>query len=118
MPPNCNSLFGTFFTSFACLCIGWYTLVRLVLFGVKDMIMKPTPLVLTINETAQLLRIQRAKVYLLIQDGCLQASKVGNTWRVRASSIEALIGPISREIVRENVDHESNIDSITPIGKP
>jgi excisionase family DNA binding protein len=51
-------------------------------------------LVFTVQETAKLLRIQRAKVYLLIESGCLQAIKIGATWRIRRESLEALIGPI------------------------
>jgi excisionase family DNA binding protein len=49
---------------------------------------------LTIQETAQLLRVQRAKVYLLIESTAISAFKVGNTWRVRKDSVEALIGAI------------------------
>jgi excisionase family DNA binding protein len=53
------------------------------------------PLLITVKETASLLRIQRAKVYLLIETGTLEAVKIGSAWRVRVDSIEALVGKIS-----------------------
>jgi excisionase family DNA binding protein len=52
------------------------------------------PLMFTVQETAKMLRIQRAKVYLLIESGALEAIKIGSAWRVRRSSLEQLIGPI------------------------
>lgn len=55
------------------------------------------PVLLTIREVAELLRIRRGKVYLLIETGGLQAVKIGYDWRVRRDSVEALIGEIPDE---------------------
>ncbi len=51
-------------------------------------------LVFTVRETAQLLRINRVKVYELIKEGSLEGFKVGADWRIRRESLERLIGPI------------------------
>jgi excisionase family DNA binding protein len=56
------------------------------------------PLMLTVKETADLLRIQRAKVYILIESGVLSAVKIGSSWRVRRDSVEALIGPLAARV--------------------
>ena len=55
------------------------------------------PFLLTVKETAELLRIQRPKVYLLIENGTLQAAKVGGDWRVRRDSVESLVGPLPED---------------------
>ena len=60
--------------------------------------MKAKPVVLTVAEVAQILRIQRAKVYILIESGCLKAAKVGADWRIRTESVETLIGRIPESI--------------------
>ena len=52
------------------------------------------PLVLTVREVSEILRIQRAKVYILIEDGTLSGHKVGADWRIRTDSVESLIGPL------------------------
>jgi excisionase family DNA binding protein len=52
------------------------------------------PLVLTVREVSLLLRIRRAKVYILIETGCLLGSKVGGDWRIRTESVEDLIGEL------------------------
>lgn len=52
------------------------------------------PLLLTVREVMDILRIHRTKVYELIEDGTLKGCKVGGNWRVRRDSLEALIGPI------------------------
>lgn len=57
------------------------------------------PLLLTVAETAQLLRIQRCKVYILIADRTLDATKIGCTWRIRTSSVERLIGELPAEAI-------------------
>jgi len=62
-----------------------------------DKNMQSRPILLTVMETASLLRIQRAKVYLLIESGCLKGVKIGSAWRIRTDSVEALIGPIDVE---------------------
>lgn len=53
-----------------------------------------TPCVLTVTEVSKILRIQRAKVYILIESGSLEGYKVGGDWRVRTDSVERLIGPL------------------------
>ena len=49
------------------------------------------PLLLTVREVAELLRIHRPKVYELIKDGTIEGFKLGSDWRVTRESIEALI---------------------------
>ena len=49
---------------------------------------------LTVRETSELLRIQRSKVYDLINDGVLEGFKLGADWRIKRSSVERLVGPI------------------------
>ena len=56
------------------------------------------PLVLKVSEVAKLLRIQRAKVYLLIECSSLDAYKVGGDWRVRLDSVERMIGELPEEL--------------------
>ena len=53
-----------------------------------------TRLLLTVREVSKVLRIRRQKVYLLIEAGRLEASKIGADWRVRRESVEDLVGPI------------------------
>ena len=45
---------------------------------------------MTLSETAYFLRIARAKIYDLIQDGILKAVKVGARWRVETDSVEKI----------------------------
>lgn len=52
------------------------------------------PVLLTVKEVSQLLRIHRPKVYDLIRDGSIEGFKIGSDWRVKRESIEKLIGPI------------------------
>jgi excisionase family DNA binding protein len=52
------------------------------------------PLLLTVREVAQLLRIHRPKVYELIRKGQLDGFKIGADWRVKRESIEEITGPI------------------------
>jgi excisionase family DNA binding protein len=68
------------------------------------------PQVLTIQETAELLRVQRAKVYILIENETLKATKIGQAWRVWVSSVEALVGPISPGFGKPCRDSHSNDD--------
>lgn len=51
-------------------------------------------MILTVRETAQLLRIHRPKVYDLIRDGTIEGFKLGSDWRIKRASVERLIGPI------------------------
>jgi excisionase family DNA binding protein len=62
--------------------------------------MKQTSIFLTVKETANILRIQRAKVYLLIEEGTLEAVKIGATWRVKLFSVERLTGPLTNNSER------------------
>lgn len=57
----------------------------------KDMSEK-APLLLTVKEAGLILRIRRAKVYLLIETGALKGVKVGSDWRIKTNSMEELIG--------------------------
>ena len=52
------------------------------------------PVLLTVKEVSQLLRIHRPKVYDLIRDGTIEGFKLGSDWRVKRESIEKLLGPI------------------------
>ena len=56
-----------------------------------------SPLILTVRETAELLRINRPKVYDLIREGVIEGFKLGADWRIRRDSVERLIGPIPGE---------------------
>ena len=56
-----------------------------------------TPLILTIKETESLLRLGRAKLYMLLREGFIEGFKVGSDWRVVKSSVEKLVGPISED---------------------
>lgn len=52
------------------------------------------PLLLTVKEVSQLLRIHRPKVYDLIKDGTIEGFKLGSDWRIKRESVEKFIGPI------------------------
>jgi excisionase family DNA binding protein len=69
-------------------------------------------LLLTVMETAKILRIQRAKVYLLIESGSLQAVKIGAAWRVRRDSLEELVGPLTFEFATDPSDDDEHEISI------
>ena len=64
------------------------------------------PLILTVRETAQLLRIHRPKVYDLIRDGPLEGFKLGSDWRIKRASVETLIGPIPEDFFDRKIDDE------------
>ena len=55
------------------------------------------PLVLKVAEVSKILRIRRAKVYILIETGALSGYKIGGDWRVRVESVEELIGELPAE---------------------
>lgn len=59
--------------------------------------MTQQPLLLTVKEAAELLRIHRPKVYELIRAGDLEGFKLGADWRIKRESIEKLTGPIPEE---------------------
>ena len=52
------------------------------------------PMLLKVNEVAEILRIQRAKVYLLLEEGSLEGNKIGNAWRIRTDSVEKMVGDV------------------------
>ena len=56
-----------------------------------------TPLLLTVREAAQVLRIHRPKVYELIKAGEIDGFKLGSDWRIKRDSIEKLTGPIPED---------------------
>lgn len=53
-----------------------------------------TPILLTVKEVSQLLRIHRPKVYDLINTGIIEGFKVGSDWRIKRDSIEKIAGKI------------------------
>lgn len=65
------------------------------------MMKKENPLLLTVREVSQLLRVQRPKVYELIKDGAIDGFKVGADWRIRRDSVENLIGAIPEDFFKK-----------------
>lgn len=63
--------------------------------------MSTKPLVLKVAEVAKLLRIQRAKVYILIETGALSGHKVGGDWRIRLDSVENLVGELPSNLFED-----------------
>ncbi len=61
----------------------------------------PQPLLLTVREASELLRIHRPKVYELIKAGEISGFKVGADWRIRRDSVEKLTGPIPEGFFEE-----------------
>ena len=55
------------------------------------------PLLLTVREAAQVLRIHRPKVYELIKAGEIDGFKLGSDWRIKRDSVEKLTGPIPED---------------------
>lgn len=73
------------------------------------------PLLLTVREVSQLLRVQRPKVYELIKDGAIDGFKVGADWRIRKDSVENLIGPIPEDFFdRREQEHEEDDELEAP----
>jgi excisionase family DNA binding protein len=70
------------------------------------------PLLLTVREVTQLLRVQRPKVYELIKDGAIDGFKVGADWRIRRDSVENLIGQIPEDFF-ENTSIEGEDEHVT-----
>ena len=50
------------------------------------------PLLLTVTEASRALRLERYKVYILIEENIVEAFKVGRHWRIRAGSVAGLLG--------------------------
>lgn len=77
---------------------------------------KSSPVLLTVKEVSNLLRIHRPKVYDLIREGTIEGFKLGSDWRVKRDSIEKLIGEIpmaffEQEMASASEDEE---DEYTP----
>lgn len=74
------------------------------------------PILLTVREVSQLLRVQRPKVYELIKDGAIDGFKVGADWRIRRDSVENLIGAIPEGFfdgeAEESLSRESTTDEV------
>lgn len=69
---------------------------------------KEGPLLLTVKEVGDLLRVQRPKVYELIKEGAIEGFKVGADWRVRRDSVELLVGEIPEEFFERNHDGDED----------
>ena len=52
------------------------------------------PVLLTVREVSDLLRIQRPKVYELIKGKIIDGLKIGADWRIKRESVEKFIGKI------------------------
>ncbi len=65
------------------------------------------PLLLTVKEVSELLRIHRPKVYDLIKNGTIAGFKLGCDWRVKRESIEELIGPIPEDFFTKEKSSEA-----------
>lgn len=48
-------------------------------------------LVLTVSEVASLLKLQRSKVYLFIEERILDAFKLGAEWRIKTKSVMQIL---------------------------
>ena len=70
------------------------------------------PVLLTVKEVSQLLRIHRPKVYDLIRDGTIEGFKLGSDWRVKRESIEKLVGLIPDEFFNKKVARSTNSAAI------
>ena len=64
------------------------------------------PLILTVREVSQLLRIHRPKVYDLIHEKVIEGFKLGSDWRIKRSSVEKLIGPIPQDFFANRLDED------------
>ncbi len=54
------------------------------------------PTVMTLEEVARYLRINKSTVYRMARDGTLPAWKLGNAWRFKKDAIERWIASIQR----------------------
>lgn len=75
------------------------------------------PLLLTVMETSKILRINRTKVYILIETGALSAIKVGSDWRIRTNSVERLSGELPLEVFSDTFvwDAENAMQNGAPL---
>lgn len=58
-----------------------------------------TPVLLTVNEVADILRVHYRTAYRLVTGGKIQAIKIGNQWRVRESALMEFIDEGWKEAV-------------------
>lgn len=65
------------------------------------------PLLLTVREVSQLLRIHRPKVYDLIRANTIEGFKLGSDWRIKIESVERLIGRIPDEFFEKR--HQAGV---------
>ena len=79
---------------------------------------KEAPLLLTVREVTQLLRVQRPKVYELIRDGAIEGFKVGADWRIRRDSVERLIGTIPLEFFSDDEDFDDGVEEQSAAPRP
>ncbi len=68
---------------------------------------KSQPVLLTVKETAEVLRIHRPKVYDLLKDGTLEGFKLGSDWRIKKCSVEKLVGPIPEDFFKSILPPEA-----------
>jgi excisionase family DNA binding protein len=80
-------------------------------------IQKELPVLLTVKEVSEILRIHRPKVYILIRSGGIKGFKVGSDWRIRRDSVEDLVGPIPASFFLDRLcddaidDEDSMVDA-------
>lgn len=66
-------------------------------------VQRELPVLLTVKEVSEILRIHRPKVYILIRSGGIKGFKVGSDWRIRRDSVEELVGPIPASFFLERM---------------
>lgn len=70
-------------------------------------VQKELPVLLTVKEVSEILRIHRPKVYILIRSGGIKGFKVGSDWRIRRDSVEDLVGPIPHSFFVDRIGDEA-----------
>ena len=61
------------------------------------------PLLLTVKEVSDVLRIHRPKVYDLIHEGIIDGFKIGSDWRVKKDSVEKIVGKIPGDFFNKKI---------------
>ena len=75
------------------------------------------PLLLTVREVSELLRIQRAKIYDLLEGGeVLKGFKLGSDWRLRREDVERLTGKIPIEFFHSHAQRKRDCDQAPDTG--
>lgn len=62
----------------------------------NDTIGQSAPLLLTVEQAAQVLAISRSKIYALIQSGELPSLRIGGSRRVTPSAVRAFVEGLQR----------------------